>query len=282
MTFDQVLGLFRDNRESNTHLGKNFEYLMQAWLRTTSQYNFKEVWMWYDFPLQYRKQICPPDGNDKGIDLVALDYDDKYWAIQCKCHNEKHLNGQCFITKECVDHFLGAIKRPFTDKNEKENRFIKGIFIATLNKWLVDNASSYIDKERTLFFDVDLVTLKQLEAVEDWNELLDTISDKLSTRIIIEKWFINLFEKVVRKDIEPNDQLFCDPNHKVTFTDYIEQLKRDLRPSINENEPIELLAQHIIAKPILDALFNNNNYLEHNHIYQAWSISLNSSKNKVI
>ena len=61
----------------------------------------KEIWEWKDFP--YRENI-----GDTGIDLVALTYDNEFWAIQCKFYDETRE-----ISKSDVDTFLATSSKMF-------------------------------------------------------------------------------------------------------------------------------------------------------------------------
>ena len=50
------------------------------------------------------------------------------------------------------------------------------------------------------------------------------------------------------------------------FTDFLEDLRDDLNESITETEAIEMLAQHIITKPVFDALFEGYSFTQHNPV----------------
>jgi len=273
MTFDRVLHLFRYNRENSNHLGKNFELLMQALLRTDPQY--KVVWMWTEFP--YLK--IP----DFGIDIVALTQTGEYWAIQCKCHNKNAFNYISFenereIDIEKVRKFINDIKRPFDDENGSTG-FTGGLFIATLNKGLVE-AEATIKEEKAPIRIITHNDLKKLKV--DWNKLLYDIGiDKLDTNIFIEQWCINLVD-TIKEYIEHKGVLFGDPNPQDVFTLFIDKLKTIISPLIEEEEAIEMLAQHIIAKPILESVFVDHSFYSHNPVYQTMQDLLVKLENKGI
>ena len=72
----------------------------EGYLKTdpTYKYQFSEVWMWNEFP--FRKDF---GGSDLGIDLVIRTHSGDYWAVQCKCFDEK-----TSIDKAAVDSFLST------------------------------------------------------------------------------------------------------------------------------------------------------------------------------
>ncbi|MEQ1545966.1 type ISP restriction/modification enzyme, partial [Methyloglobulus sp.] len=55
----------------------------------------------------------------------------------------------------------------------------------------------------------------------------------------------------------------------LAFAAFLEELRDDLNESITETEAIEMLAQHIITKPVFDALFEGYSFTQHNPVSLA-------------
>jgi len=53
------------------------------------------------------------------------------------------------------------------------------------------------------------------------------------------------------------------------FNSFLKELQDDLNDSINREEAIEMLAQHIITKPVFDALFEGYSFTSHNPVSKA-------------
>ncbi|MCE5361137.1 MAG: DEAD/DEAH box helicase, partial [Acidithiobacillus sp.] len=53
------------------------------------------------------------------------------------------------------------------------------------------------------------------------------------------------------------------------FRAYLKGLRKNINPSINEGEAIDMLAQHIITRPVFDALFEGHAFTRENPISQA-------------
>lgn len=53
------------------------------------------------------------------------------------------------------------------------------------------------------------------------------------------------------------------------FSEFANELRDDLNDSITDGEVIEMLAQHLITKPVFDALFSNYSFAEHNPMSKA-------------
>lgn len=60
------------------------------------------------------------------------------------------------------------------------------------------------------------------------------------------------------------------------FNKFLKELKEDLNDSISREEAIEMLAQHIITKPVFDALFEGYSFAQHNPVSKAMQGVLNA------
>ena len=55
------------------------------------------------------------------------------------------------------------------------------------------------------------------------------------------------------------------------FQDFLTELRDDLNESVSEREAIEMLSQHLITRPVFDALFKDHAFVEQNPVSQAMS-----------
>ena len=53
------------------------------------------------------------------------------------------------------------------------------------------------------------------------------------------------------------------------FNEFAAEIKDDLNNSVSDEEIIEMLAQHLITKPVFDALFKDHSFAEHNPMSKA-------------
>ena len=53
------------------------------------------------------------------------------------------------------------------------------------------------------------------------------------------------------------------------FSNFVTELKRNLNQAITDDEVVETLAQHIITKPVFDALFEDYDFTSHNPVSQS-------------
>ena len=57
--------------------------------------------------------------------------------------------------------------------------------------------------------------------------------------------------------------------HRAAFDTFLAGLRRNLNPSISEADAIEMLSQHLVTKPVFDALFANYSFAAHNPVSQS-------------
>lgn len=160
MSFIKVLEKYRKVSFSERDKGDRFERLMQAYLLTDPKYShqFKKVWLWNEFP--GKNDL---GGGDTGIDLVAVTYDNDYWAIQCKCYQDS-----ATIDKPAVDSFLSTSSREFKDDSLRTTGFAHRLWISTTNKW-GPNAYEAIKNQNPPVTRINLTDL--IDAPVDWERL---------------------------------------------------------------------------------------------------------------
>ena len=67
----------------------------------------------------------------------------------------------------------------------------------------------------------------------------------------------------------------ANPEHRKAFDDFIQGLQENLNPEIDQAQAVEMLAQHLVTKPVFDAMFTDSNFTEHNPVSLAMQNILN-------
>lgn len=93
------------------------------------------------------------------------------------------------------------------------------------------------------------------------------IVQKCGKRDYWENW-ANDIAKIANTHITRITALLTNKDSKEykAFDEFLNELRDDLNESITEQEAIEMLAQHIITKPVFDALFEGHNFTNHNPV----------------
>lgn len=89
---------------------------------------------------------------------------------------------------------------------------------------------------------------------------------KVGNRHHWEDW-ANDIAKIARTHIDRITAIVEDPAHekeRAAFDTFANELRDDLNGSISDGEVIEMLAQHLITKPVFDALFEDYSFAQHN------------------
>ena len=113
--------------------------------------------------------------------------------------------------------------------------------------------------------------------VEEWKDAVYAkIVDKCGNRMYWADWSKDIAE-IATKHIALINNLLqqADTVHRAAFDDFIKGLQENLNPDIDEAQAVEMLAQHLVTKPVFDAMFTETNFTEHNPVSLAMQNILN-------
>ena len=106
----------------------------------------------------------------------------------------------------------------------------------------------------------------QFEIGEIERALYARLVQKVGNRHHWEDW-ANDIAKIARTHIDRIHAILEDPAHtaeRTAFAAFAKELRDDLNDSISDDEIVEMLAQHLITKPVFDALFEGYSFASHN------------------
>ncbi|MFN4950793.1 MAG: DEAD/DEAH box helicase [Flavobacteriales bacterium] len=93
--------------------------------------------------------------------------------------------------------------------------------------------------------------------------------EKVGERRYWEQWAKDV-AIIAEKQIDRIKRLIHDEDkHQKAFEQFVFGLRKNINPSISEPEAIDLLSQHIITKPVFDALFEGYSFVKNNPISKA-------------
>ena len=92
--------------------------------------------------------------------------------------------------------------------------------------------------------------------------------EKCGDRLYWENWAKEI-GLIAHKFIERISKLIQSDIHKKAFNEYLKGLQRDLNPSVDAAQAIEMLAQHIITRPVFDALFADYQFVNNNAVSRS-------------
>lgn len=92
---------------------------------------------------------------------------------------------------------------------------------------------------------------------------------KVGDRRYWEQWAKSVAE-IAQRQIERITKLIDEsPKHQKAFESFLKGLHKNINPSTTQAEAIEMLSQHIITKPVFDALFENYSFVQSNPMSQS-------------
>ncbi|WP_430967361.1 DEAD/DEAH box helicase [Spongiimicrobium sp. 2-473A-2-J] len=127
--------------------------------------------------------------------------------------------------------------------------------------WVHENEGGYKTEKLNQQFAL------QFEALQ--NVLYARLVKKVGDRRYWEQWAQNVGEIATRL-IERFTYLIDEKTeHRKAFDSFLKGLQSNINSSISDKEAIEMLAQHMITKPVFEALFEGYSFVDNNAISQS-------------
>ena len=111
-----------------------------------------------------------------------------------------------------------------------------------------------------------------LPTAENWqNAILGKIAKKCGSRDYWENWAKDV-SVIAESHIDRIKLLLrgSDQEHQKAFEQFVKGLRKNLNPSVSEEDAIEMLAQHLITKPVFDALFEGYEFAKNNPVSKSF------------
>ena len=147
------------------------------------------------------------------------------------------------------------------NKIDLNKRKPKNILIGT-----VDNTG----KERRYKGDKFEINERQMSLSMDVDKLQNAIYAKMVEKVGDRKYFERWAKDVARiAEVQIDrirDLIARDKEYRKAFNKFIEGLQKNISPDIDEEQGIEMLSQHIITRPIFEALFEGYSFVKNNPI----------------
>tara|TARA_X000000950_G_scaffold289061_1_gene409461 strand:+ start:426 stop:5255 length:4830 start_codon:yes stop_codon:yes gene_type:complete len=204
----------------------------------------------------------------------ALDDNERYkvvWQIlnALRSHDDRMDNainkisiGEDVTDKIQIDEIVTTIddiKKDYEKKDDKDKEKVTSDLIEE------DKNKDKKNKEQLVFELGDLSKAIRAKIVQ-----------KCGTRDYWEQWATDI-STIAKTHITRLNSLLVkkDSKERKTFDSFLKEIRDDLNPEISETDAIEMLAQHIITKPVFETLFEGNDFTKDNTISKALEKILN-------
>lgn len=93
--------------------------------------------------------------------------------------------------------------------------------------------------------------------------------NKVGTKRYWEQWAKDV-AKIAEEHIRHIEELIShEGRHRRTFEQLMNALRRNINPNLSEGEAIEMLSQHIISRPVFEALFGDSDFTKNNPVSKS-------------
>lgn len=108
-----------------------------------------------------------------------------------------------------------------------------------------------------------------LQFEELQNVVFARMVNKVGDRRYWEQWAKSVADIATRQTIRIAELVNDNGKHQKEFDKFLSGLHKNINPSITQAEAIEMLSQHIITKPVFDALFEGYSFVNNNPMSQS-------------
>lgn len=146
------------------------------------------------------------------------------------------------------------------------------------------NGEEVVAREREAVYGKNAEMSRQLaiQFEELQNVVFARMVKKVGDRRYWEQWAQNVAE-IAERQIDRITRLVRDnPEHSEAFGKFLAGLQRNINPGIDQEQAIEMLSQHIITKPVFEALFDGYSFVKNNPISTSMQSMLDLLESQAI
>ncbi|MET8511952.1 type ISP restriction/modification enzyme [Streptomyces sp. NPDC005077] len=108
-----------------------------------------------------------------------------------------------------------------------------------------------------------------LFSISDWRDVIYArIVDKVGERHYWEDWAKDIAQ-IAERHVTRIKVALALPDKRAAFEEFLTELRATINPGVTEEAAVDMLAQHIVTKPVFEALFSSYAFTEHNPVSQA-------------
>lgn len=162
------------------------------------------------------------------------------------------------------DHFNAEVNKIALNKQQSKKVIVgaPGVGHSALGDIQTDRDARQIDN-------AEIARQLELRFGELQDGIYAKLVEKCGDRLYWENWAKEI-GVIARKIIERISKLVRNSEtHKNEFDDFVNSLRKNLNPSVDDVQAIEMLAQHMITRPVFDALFADYRFVDNNAVSRS-------------
>ena len=123
---------------------------------------------------------------------------------------------------------------------------------------------------------------EQLELPLHWEEMRNAFYGKIvqhvGDRRYLEDWSKDIADIAQMYVRRINDLIDSNQGAKLAFDKFLKSLRYNINDSIDQDQAVEMLAQHLITEPVFNALFSEYDFIHHNAVSKSMNDIISAFK----
>ena len=168
------------------------------------------------------------------------------------------------------EQFNATVNKISLNKERPSKIVVAGVPRGSFQMLGGDARPTHDDNEKDLaqLSNEDVATQLELRFGELQDGIYAKMVEKVGDRLYWENWAAKVGD-IAKKFIYRIGQLVHTGVHKEEFDTFLHVLQQNLNPSITAEQTIEMLAQHMITRPVFEALFKEYHFATNNTVSQS-------------
>lgn len=166
------------------------------------------------------------------------------------------------------DRFNATVNKLELNKKKPKSIRVTGGGNFGVGKAVVEDENEEVWKEQEFDFDE-----LQQELYNRFQDLQSQVFAKMVNKVGSKRYWADWGKdvgEIAKRNIDRINKLIAvDGNHKEKFNAYWEGLKKNLNPNVSRDDAVEMLAQHMITKPVFEALFGDDHFTKENPVSKS-------------
>ena len=142
-------------------------------------------------------------------------------------------------------------------------------FYIEVNKIALNNDTNIIANRKLIIDAPPAFRQLSLNFGEYRNALFARIVEKVGDTHYWATWGRDVAVIAERHKQHINRLIAVEGKHQDAFNDFLRGLRRNINPSVTAEAAVDMLAQHLITRPVFEALFENYNFMDKNAVSKS-------------
>ncbi|WP_026914582.1 DEAD/DEAH box helicase [Christiangramia portivictoriae] len=173
------------------------------------------------------------------------------------------------------DRFNATINKINLNKSKPSQILVGGV-----PGYGTDDAPEGVEEPKKKYGDINEQMALQFEELQ--SVVYAKMVQKVGDRVYWEKWAKDVAQIAENQIDRINNLIKRDESHRAAFEKFLNGLRKNINPSISESQAIDMLSQHIITKPVFEALFEGYSFVKNNAISSAMQSMLDVLEGQAI